>query len=53
MTSGFQTKELVSDCCLTQLNIFLAILWREQANFQWNDDKVRFVLDQNASLDFL
>jgi hypothetical protein len=30
----------------------LAISWREQVNFQWHDDKVRFVLDQHAELDF-
>jgi len=24
----------------------------EQVNFQWNDDEVRFVLDQHAELDF-
>jgi hypothetical protein len=29
-----------------------AILWREQVNFQWDDDEVRFVLDQHAKLDF-
>jgi hypothetical protein len=33
----------VSYCCLTQT----AIAWREQVNFQINDD-VRFVLDQIA-----
>jgi hypothetical protein len=26
--------------------------WREQVNFQWDDDEVRFVLDQHAKLDF-
>jgi hypothetical protein len=26
--------------------------WREQVNFQWDDDEVRFVLDQHAELDF-
>jgi hypothetical protein len=26
--------------------------WREQVNFQWNDDEVRFVLDQHTELDF-
>jgi hypothetical protein len=26
--------------------------WREQFNFQWDDDEVRFVLDQHAKLDF-
>ena len=25
--------------------------WREQVNFQWDDDEVRFVLDQHAYLD--
>ena len=26
----------------------LAIPWREQINFQWYDDEVRLVLDQDA-----
>jgi hypothetical protein len=26
--------------------------WREQVNFQWDDDEVRFVFDQHAELDF-
>jgi len=34
-----------------QLSNFSAILWREQVNFQWDYDKVRFVLDQHAKLD--
>ena len=25
---------------------------QEQVNFQWDDDEVRFVLDQHAELDF-
>ena len=29
-----------------------AISWREQVNFQWDDYEVRFVLDQQAELDF-
>ena len=30
-----------------------AIAWREQVNFQWEDDgDVRFVLDQHGELDF-
>jgi hypothetical protein len=41
--------EWVNDCCLT---IITAISWREQVNFQWDDDEVRFVLDQHAELDF-
>ena len=31
-------------------NESLAISWREQVNFQWDDDEVRFVLDQHAEL---
>jgi hypothetical protein len=31
---------------------FSAISWREQVNFQWDDDEVHFVLDQHAELDF-
>ena len=38
MMPGFQTKEWVSDCCLTQLSNCLAISWREHVNFQWNND---------------
>ena len=26
----------------------MAMSWREQVNFQWDDDEVRFVLDQHA-----
>ena len=33
-----------------QLSNFSAISWREQINFQW-DDEVRFVIDQHAYLD--
>ena len=29
-----------------------AISWREQVNFQWDDDEVHFVIDQHAELDF-
>jgi hypothetical protein len=43
----------VSDCYLTPIQqLFLAISWREQVNFQWDDDEVRFVLDQHAELNF-
>ena len=28
------------------------MLWREQVNFQWDDDEICFVLDQHAELDF-
>jgi hypothetical protein len=34
-----------------QSNI-LGIWWREQVNFQWDDDKVYFALFQHAQLDF-
>jgi hypothetical protein len=27
--------------------------WREQVNFQWDDDEVHFVLNQHAELDFI
>ena len=30
---------------------FSAISWREQVNYQLDDDEVRFVLDQHAELD--
>ena len=32
--------------------IVSAISWWEQVNFQWNDDEIRFVLDQHTQLDF-
>ena len=43
--SGFS---IVSDCCLTPTQQFSPIPWREQINFQLDDDEVRFVLDQHA-----
>ena len=36
---------------LRQLSNSSAISWREQVNFQWDGDEVRFVLDQHAELD--
>jgi hypothetical protein len=36
----------------TNLDIYV-LSWREQVNFQWGDDEVRFVLDQHTELDFL
>jgi hypothetical protein len=36
----------------SQLSNFSAISWREQVNFQWDNDEVRFVLDQYGLLDF-
>ena len=35
-----------------QFSNLLAISWRQQANFQWDDDGVRFVLDKHAELGF-
>jgi hypothetical protein len=34
-----------------QFSNFSAISWREQVNFQWDDDEARFVLDQHVELD--
>jgi len=31
-----------------QLSNLLPISWREQVNFQWDDDEGRFVLDQHS-----
>jgi hypothetical protein len=31
-----------------QISNFSAILWREQVNLQWDDNEVRFVLDQHT-----
>jgi hypothetical protein len=30
-----------------QLSNFSAFSWREEVNFQWDDDEVHFVLDQH------
>ena len=51
--STFYTScyQWVSDCCLTQQ--FSAISWPEQANFQWDDDEVYFVLDQHNMLSWI
>ena len=35
-----------------QFSNISAMSWREQVNFQWDDDEVRFVLDQHAEYDF-
>ena len=42
----FEKSEWVVVLC--QLNNFSAISCREQVNFQWGDDKVRFALDQHV-----
>ena len=52
-TKKYSIIEWVSDCCLKPTQQFCsAISWRKQVNFQWDDDEVRFVLDQHAELDF-
>jgi len=35
-----------------KLGNIVAISWREQVNFQCDDDGVRFVLDKHATFDF-
>ena len=47
-------KEWVSEWLFVwhQFSNFSAISWREQVNFQWNDDEVSFVPDQHTELDF-
>ena len=42
----------MSDCCLVSTQEFSALSWREQVNYQLDDDEVRFVLDQPTELDF-
>ena len=41
----------MSDCCLTPNQNISAISWREQVNYQRDDDEVRLVLDQHADMD--
>jgi hypothetical protein len=41
-----------SEWLLFNTNNCSAVSWREQVNFQWDDDEVRFVLDHHAELDF-
>jgi len=36
-----------------QLGNISAISWGDQVNFQWDDNEDRFVLDQQAWLDFI
>jgi hypothetical protein len=41
--------EWVSDYCLMPTQqLYSTISWGEQVNCQWDDDEVRFVLDQHA-----
>jgi len=41
------SRVIVVEC---QFSNFSTISWREKVNFQWNDDEVRFVLEQHAEL---
>ena len=43
-------RSIVVQC---QIRNFSTISWREQVNFQRDDDEVHFVLDQHPELDFL
>jgi hypothetical protein len=43
--------EMLRDCCLMQTQFFSYIKVRT-SHFQWDDDEVRFLLDQHAELDF-
>ena len=51
----FWVNEWVSEWVIVvhrQFSNLSAISWRE-VNLQWDDDEVRFVLDQHAELDFI
>jgi hypothetical protein len=39
---------IISEWVICSLTPTAAISWREQLNFQWDDDEVHFVLDQHA-----
>jgi hypothetical protein len=40
--------EWVSDCCLTPTQQFCSYIVARTSYAQWNEDEVRFVLDQHA-----
>ena len=44
----------MSEWVLVKANsaIVLDLSWRKQVNCQWDDDDVRFVLDQHTELNF-
>ena len=44
--------EWVGDHCLTPNEQFFSYIMAWTSYFQWNDDDVRFVLDQHAELDY-
>jgi hypothetical protein len=43
--------EWASDCCLTPTQHLFSYIMARTINFQWNDDEVRFVLDQHTEFD--
>jgi hypothetical protein len=50
---GFESRSgQTKDYKIDELSNLSAISWREQVNFQWDDDEVLFVLNQHVELDF-
>ena len=45
-------SEWVSDCCLTPIQQFFNYIMARTSYFPWDDDEVRFFLDQQAEFDF-
>ena len=45
--------EWLTDCCSMSTQQFSAISWREQVNFQWDNDEVCFILDNSPRMDML
>ena len=45
-------SEWVSDCCLTPIQQLCSYIMTKTSYFKWDDDEVRFELDQHAALDF-
>jgi hypothetical protein len=52
VASPLSTQHTEKDWLAQNQDNVSAILWREQVNFQWDDDEVHFVQDQHAELDF-
>ena len=49
---SINAMEWVSDCWLTPIQQLFSYIMARTVNFKWDDDEVRFVLDQHAELDF-
>ena len=45
-------NEWVNDYCLTPNEQFPSYFMARTSYFEWNDDEIRFVLDQHTELDF-